>query len=316
MYTKLCKHLRTNKLSSCLLQQQEQYQFCYTAALDYLESSDLVNQLRSSTRSDTHSLRAASNASELRASCRSLNRNDSVRSSAKRSSRNLEMSQVGNGVSTTVYGGSEATSTFGTSQQLHPVVAPRSSLEDSPYPQGTLQGVTNLGDGSGTPVPPLHPSPLPSTASPSPGPRLLANPHLTHLEPSAGSQLSQGSSTFLSAQSSVPQLQSTATSGSYHSLTGSQGNGHYSPPHPVLQTNTLPSREAQLSQGTSGLLQSHWGMAGGSSSHSSLGRSAGGSSAYPVSSFGVRTGDQSTSQDNLERQLAKLALNLNNSNNS
>ena len=161
---------------------------------------------------------------------------------------------MGNGVSTTVYGGSEATSTFGTSQQLHPVVAPRSSLEDSPYPQGTLQGVTNLGDGSGTPVPPLHPSPLPSTASPSPGPRLLANPHLTHLEPSAGSQ---GSSTFLSAQSSVPQLQSTATSGSYHSLTGSQGNRHSSPPHPVLQTNTLPSRGAQLSQGTSGLLQSH-----------------------------------------------------------
>ena len=57
-------------------------------------------------------------------------------------------------------------------------------------------------------------------------------------------------------------------------------------------------------------------MAGGSSSHSSLGRSAGGSSAYPVSSFGVQTGGQSTSQDNLERQLAALALNLNNSNNN
>ena len=62
---------------------QEQYQFCYTAALDYLETSDLMNQLKSSTRSDTHLMRGASNASELRSSRRSLNRNDSLRSSVK-----------------------------------------------------------------------------------------------------------------------------------------------------------------------------------------------------------------------------------------
>ena len=59
---------------------QEQYQFCYTAALDYLETPDLMNQLKSS---DTHLMRGASNVSELRSSRRSLNRNDSLRSSVK-----------------------------------------------------------------------------------------------------------------------------------------------------------------------------------------------------------------------------------------
>ena len=97
MYTELCKHLRTNKLSSCLLQQQEQYQFCYTAALDYLESSDLVNQLRS----------------------------------------------------------------FGTSQQLHPVVAPRSSLEDSPYPKGPYRELPTLGMDLGPLFPPSIPPHFP-----------------------------------------------------------------------------------------------------------------------------------------------------------
>ena len=59
-------------------------------------------------------------------------------------------------------------------------------------------------------------------------------------------------------------------------------------------------------------MQSHWVS---SSSQSSLGRPVGG--AYPVSSFGVQTGGgQSTSQDSLERQLAALTLNLNNSNNN
>lgn len=278
------------------LPSQEQYQFCYTAALDYLESSDLINQLKSSTRSDTHSLRHSSNASDLRASRRSLNRNDSLRSSVKRSSRNLEMSQVGNGVTTTVYGGSEATSTFGTS---HPVATP---LDDSPS-QGALQGVADLGDGSGTPVPSPHPSLLPPMGtSPSPGPHLLANPHLAHLEASSSSSQPQLTST----QGSVPQL--SAASGSYHSLSASQGNG---------QTNTLPSRGAQ---GSSGLLQSHRGMGGSSTSHSSLGRPAGGNSGmYPVTSFGVQSslsGNHSSSQDSLERQLALLTQNLNNSNNN
>ena len=236
-----------------------------------------------------HSLRHSSNASDLWASRRSLNRNDSLRSSVKRSSRNLEMSQVGNGVTTTVYGGSAATSTFGNS---HPVATLL----------GALQGVADLGDGSGTPVPPLHPSLLPPTGtSPSPGPHLLANPHLAHLEASSSSQpqLSQ-----VSTQGPGPQL--PATSGSYHSLSGSQG-----------QTNTLPSRGTQ---GSSGLLQSHRGMAGSSASHSSLGRPAGGNSGvYPVTSFGVQSpvsGHHSSSQDNLERQLAILTQNITNSNNN
>ena len=209
-----------------------------------------------------HSLRHSSNASDLQASRRSLNRNDSLRSSVKRSSRNLEMSKVGNGVTTTVYGGSEATSTFGTS---HPVAT---LLDDSPS-QGALQGVADLGDGSGTPVPPLHPSLLPPTGtSPSPGPHLLANPHLAHLEASSSSQPQLSSQ--VSTQGPGPQL--PATSGFYHSLSGSQG-----------QTNTLPSRGTQ---GSSGLLQSHRGMAGSSASHSSLGRPAGGNSGvYPVTSF-------------------------------
>ena len=108
-----------------------------------------------------HSLRHSSNASDLWASRRSLNCNDSFRSSVKQSSRNLEMSQVGNGVTTTVYGGSEATSTFGTSHTVATL------LDDSPS-QGALQGVADLGDGSGTPVPPLHPSLLPHGYLPLP----------------------------------------------------------------------------------------------------------------------------------------------------
>ena len=284
---------------------QEQYQFCYTATLDYLESSDLINQLRSSTRSDTRSLKGASNASELRSSRRSLARNDSLRSSTKRSSRNFELGQVGNGVSTTVYGGSEATSTFGTTQQP--------TFNDCPYSQRPLRGAADLGDGSGTPVPPQHSSLLPPSASP--GPRLLANPYLAHLDSSAGaassqSQLSsgQGSSTFLSAPGSAAQLQSSPASGSYHSLAGSQGNGHSPSPQAPFQTSTLPSRSQHAASGPT---QSHWVMAGGSASHSSLGQPGGN---YPVSSFGV--GVASTSDESLERQLASLALNLNNSNNN
>ena len=203
---------------------------------------------------------------------------------------------MGNGVTTTVYGGSEATSTFGTS---HPVAT---LLDDSPS-QGALQGVADLGDGSGTPVPPLHPSLLPPTGtSPSPGPHLLANPHLAHLEASSSSQPQLSSQ--VTTQGPGPQL--PATSGSYHSLSGSQG-----------QTNTLPSRGTQ---GSSGLLQSHRGMAGSSASHSSLGHPAGGNSGvYPVTSFGVQSpvsGHHSTSQDSLERQLAILTQNINNSNNN
>ena len=170
---------------------------------------------------------------------RSLNRNDSLGSSVKRSSCNLEMSQVGNGVTTTVYGGSEATSTFGTS---HPVAT---LLDDSPS-QGALQGVADLGDGSGTPVPPLHPSLLPPTGtSPSPGPHLLVNPHLAHLEASSSSQ---------------PQLSSQVST---------QGPG----PHCLLP------------QGPT------------------------------TASLGPR--DRPTlSQDSLERQLAILTQNINNSNNN
>ena len=64
-------------------------------------------------------------------------------------------------------------------------------------------------------------------------------------------------------------------------------------------------------------------MVGSSASHSSLGRPAGGNSGgYPVTSFGVQSpvsGHHSTSQDSLpslERQLAILSQNINNSNNN
>ena len=210
---------------------------------------------------------------------------------------------MGNGVSTTVYGVSEATSTFGTAQ--HSTASPRTSLDSSSAAQRTAQGVADLGDGSGTPVPTLHSSPQPPTASPSP--RLLVNPHLAHLD--TGS-LSQGSS---SGAGSVPQL--LAATGSYHTL--SQGAAATS--HPALHTNTLPTRGG--GGGASGLVHSHWGMAGGSASQSSLGHTVSGGvaggGAYPVSSFKGRTsGGQSTSQDSLEKQLATLALNLNSSNNN
>ena len=60
---------------------------------------------------------------------------------------------MGNGVSTTVYGVSEATSTFGTAAQ-HPPATPRSSQDSTS--QRPPQGAVDMGDGSGTPVPPRH----------------------------------------------------------------------------------------------------------------------------------------------------------------
>ena len=126
--------------------------------------------------------------------------------------------------------------------------------------------------------------------------RLLANPHLAHLD--QPSPLSQGAS---AGPSSMPQL--AAASGSYHSLS----QGASPSPHPVLHTNTLPSRG-----GTSGLMQTHWATAGASSSQSSLSHSA--TAAYPVTSFRGQT--SGTSQDSLEQQIASLAMNINNSNNN
>ncbi|CAI8013798.1 Receptor-type tyrosine-protein phosphatase delta [Geodia barretti] len=245
------KNLRIQR--PAMVQTLEQYQFCYTAALDYLETSDLANQLRTSTRSESHSLRAASNASELRSSRRSLNRNDSLRSSAKRSSRNLEISQVGNGVSTTVYGDSEATSTFSSTQQ-NLSVAKRASQED-PF-QRVPQGNGGEGVPSASPLPPS----LSST------PQLLPN-------------LSQSSQDH-------PTL----------------------PPSSLLHSNTLPSRG-----GSSSLLQTHVAAGSASASQSSLGYS--GVTAYPVSSFrGRDSGGQMSSQTSLEREIAALTMNINNSN--
>lgn len=301
---------------------QEQYQFCYNAALDYLEASDLINQLRSSTRSDTRPSRTASNASDLRSSRRSRSpaRSDSVRSAAKRSSRNLELSQMGNGVST-VYGGSEATSTFGTSQHLHPPTA-GSTADSSSLSQGTVQGAEGLGSPSHTPVP--SQPPLPPSASPAAFPRhLLANPHLAHLDTGGGggsqSPLSsmQGSSPYLSAQGSAPQLHSAAvSSGSYTNL--SQGEGHSPSSHTVFQTNTLPAYHTHRSAASTQPGQAQWGVGGASASQGSLtGPTGPAHGSYPTSTFGVSSGaGQRASEESLEHKMAAMTLNLNNSNNN
>lgn len=175
------------------------------------------------------------------------------------------MTNASNGVTTTVYGGSEATSTFGTTNQQ--------------------QQLTVGGDEE------RQISPLP----PSPTHHLLTNPHLAHLDHGGGgaSQLSQSS------------------------ITSAQGSSS------ITQSNTLPIRGG----GTSGFMQSHWGMAPTSSSQTSLSRSTaaqpppsalsqGGGGAYPISSFKSRnSGGPNTSQDSLDQQFATLALNINNSNN-
>ena len=76
------------------------------------------------------------------------------------------MAQTGNGVSTTVYGASEATSTFGSSQH-NLATASRSAQDDAA--QRTEVAV----EGPPSATPP----------SPSSTPQLpLTNPHLTHLE--------------------------------------------------------------------------------------------------------------------------------------
>ena len=91
------------------------------------------------------------------------------------------MSNVSNGVAatTTVYGDSEATSTFGTSNQQQLTVPSPQPLEDQRQSE---------------------PVPLP--------PHLLANPHLAHLDP--GSQVSQSS--LPSAQGWEPSLAGSSSS--------------------------------------------------------------------------------------------------------
>ena len=160
---------------------------------------------------------------------------------------------MGNGVSTTVYGDSEATSTFSSTQQ-NLSVAKRASQED-PF-QRVPQGNGGEGVPSASPLPPS----LSST------PQLLPN-------------LSQSSQDH-------PTL----------------------PPSSLLHSNTLPSRG-----GSSSLLQTHVAAGSASASQSSLGYS--GVTAYPVSSFrGRDSGGQMSSQTSLEREIAALTMNINNSN--
>lgn len=161
---------------------------------------------------------------------------------------------MGNGVSTTVYGDSEATSTF-SSTQHNLSVATRASQEDPA--QRTPSGAE--GGSSASPLPP----------SSSSTPQLLPN-------------LSQSS------------------------------QDHPTPaPSALLHSNTLPSRG-----GSSNLLQSHMAAGPTSASQSSLGQSGVGVG-YPVSSFrGRDSGGQRSSQNSLEREIAALTMNINNSNNN
>ena len=196
----------------------------------------------------------------------------------------------------TVYGGSEATSTFGTSQQLlHPGSSARASLDGSAH----SQGVADVRDGSGTPVP--------SSQVPAP-PHLLANPQLAHLNPAS----THGSAPFLSTQvSASPPLHLAAMSGSFQGIPSAPGSGNGSSgPHSVFQTNTLPSRSNQHP------------VAAATTSQPSLGRE--GSGGYPspgvplqgASAVVAAAGERRDSQDSLERTLANITLSLkSNSNN-
>lgn len=92
---------------------QEQYQFCYDAAVDYLHSSDLLA---------VHAQKLIRTPSTKGRNSRGSSPARSESFTTKRSSRNLDL-QMGNGASH-IYGESDATSTFGTQRSS---VSPRGS---------------------------------------------------------------------------------------------------------------------------------------------------------------------------------------------
>ena len=137
---------------------QDQYHFCYDATLDYVDTTDMVFNLRQRSQSvltsasseskrkhrpsvDNTPSRSPAKNSQPRSSG-SLSRSTPVRTeSFKGSSRNLEMNQLGNGVSQ-IYGGSEGTSTFGnhrnSANTSPPPAAGTSSLSNSQVQLNTL----------------------------------------------------------------------------------------------------------------------------------------------------------------------------------
>ena len=105
---------------------QEQYNFCYDATVEYVHSSDILLHFRQRS--------TGSNASELRSSRRSRSRTSSPtrnesfsRPSANQPIRNRELSRS---TGSHIYGGSDATSTFGTQH-----------TNSSPFPS-SLNGYT------------------------------------------------------------------------------------------------------------------------------------------------------------------------------
>ncbi len=124
---------------------QEQYQFCYDASVDYVHSSDLLLIHQQLQRQPTHR-RTGSNTSEVRRKSRgnSPARTDSF--NRKRSSKNLELSQMGNG--SHIIRESDQTSTFGRQRTASPSQgshSPSSSsvgLHPSPRVSGIATGET------------------------------------------------------------------------------------------------------------------------------------------------------------------------------
>lgn len=140
----------TSPPSLSLLLLQQQYQFCYESALHYLESSDLLTQQRapqpsaevSRKRSFRHTP-PSSQASPARAAS-----TPSRKESFKGSARNFE---AGKGAH--IYGGSAATSTFGS----HPTSGSQVALSGSQVALGQ-QGVyggsqLSMGRSSQSPMP-------------------------------------------------------------------------------------------------------------------------------------------------------------------
>lgn len=85
---------------------QEQYQFCYDAAVDFLQSSDMLLHFRQRSTGSSVSLRSRKSRTS------SPSRNDSsLKPPGNRSSRNFELNRNSG---SHIYGGSDATSTFGT----------------------------------------------------------------------------------------------------------------------------------------------------------------------------------------------------------
>ena len=147
-------HTHTSEL---LLSPQAQYQFCYDATLDYIESSEILQAITK---------RFDSSASDIRRRARNASPARSESLSRKGSFRNRELAGGVSGSTAHVYGGSDATSTFGTQGSPSPR---SSSVSGGSQVHLALAGQAHLSLPSGATPPTATPTTLTESQPPPTG---------------------------------------------------------------------------------------------------------------------------------------------------